>query len=93
MWWAKQSKDYRAKSQLNNIKEQTAKQQFEEIRMLLSQADEKTQQQLETKKYQIDEILAMEQAEEAGWNIFAWDLNLEGIDDILSENTQKEQAA
>lgn len=93
MGWAKQSKEYRAHKKLDWAKQIALQEQFEDVRKLLKQANQTTLDQLELKKSQIEDILAMEQAEEAGWNVFSWDLDIEAINDILWENTQKEQTA
>lgn len=90
MGWAKQSKEYRVNKQHDWAKQVALQEQFQQLRDLLKEADQTTLNQLQSKQSQIEQILA-EEAKEAGWNVFAWDLDLEWINDILWE--KKEQAA
>lgn len=90
MWWAKQSREFKNKTTLNNLKNQVNTLQFEEIRDLLLKANQTTLKQLQLKETEIKQILAMEkESEEADWDIFWGNLEIEWI----SENNENVRTA
>lgn len=91
MGWAKQSREFKNRSMLANEKQKVLNERFEQVRMLLSQAQEKNTEEVTNQQSKIDEILAMEKEEEnSSWDVFSWDVEFEWINDIVNE--QKEAA-
>ena len=91
MGWAKQSKEFKNRSNVANEQQKSLTERFEQVRLLLSQAKEKDAEDVANQQSKIDEILAMEQKEEtSSGDVFGWDVELEWLNDILNE--QKEAA-